>query len=470
MSSIILIPAFISAYIAFTQSPHRAFLNVFIPVLLFIPPYYVFKIQGLPDPNFYEATIAPIAFVFFLRGMPGWRFSWTDVFVFVFAFSISFSEYLNFGYKEAQNLMANMVLSVFFPYLLAKSLIEPAGLRVELAKRIVLMLFIVAIFLVYENHFRTGYTLWQKAFGPFFGGGWSRAIRFRWGMVRANGPFVHPIQAGIIIAIGFRLQQWLQWNNAWPSQIKGLPKLPILTVPQILTLGLAAGVFAPLSRAPWLGSILAAMSIFGLVAIVSLAKKPATRYLIICGLLVSLVILSLSFVKVAEEFASIGREEAGEQSDERRTIAYRFELYITYGEIVLDQWMWGWGRLGWPKDSKQSSIDNAYLLLALNHGLIAVGCFFALFFFLGIRLFIHIMHNPAAQPPKAALDITLFSLLLIEIFCLATVSLNTTNMTLLFILFGWIDGYLLNRQPEKIGIQQTASNHKKLPFQFRRVM
>jgi len=469
VSIIILIPALISAYIAFTHSPHRAFLNVFIPVLLFIPPYYVFRIQGLPDPNFYEATIAPIAFVFFLRGMPGWRFSWTDVFVFVFAFSVSFSEYLNFGYKDAQNLMANMVLSVFFPYLLAKSLVEPAGLRIEFAKRIVLVLLIVSVFLVYENHFRTGYTLWQKALGPFFGGGWSRAVRFRWGMVRANGPFVHPIQAGIIMVIGFQLQLWLQSNNAWSSQIKGLPKLPVLTVPQIITLVLVAGVFAPLSRAPWLGTILGIITVFFLAYLVGFTQKKAIRYFIICGLLAGTVVLGLGIKTAVEEFASVGSQEAKGQSDERQTIAYRFELYTTYGQIVMERAMWGWGRLGWPKDKIQSSIDNAYLLLALNHGLIAVACLFALFLSMGIRLFIHIIHHPAAQPPKAALDITLLSLLLIEIFCLATVSLNSTNMTLLFVLFGWMDGYLLNRRPE-IGIQQAVSNHKKLPFQFRRVM
>ncbi|EDN69013.1 conserved hypothetical protein, membrane [Beggiatoa sp. PS] len=467
MSIIVLIPAFIAAYIAFTQSPHRAFLNVFIPVLLFIPPYYAFKIQGLPDPNFYEAAIAPIALVFFLRGMPGWRFSWTDVFVFVFAFSVSFSEYLNFGYKDAQNLMANMVLSVFFPYLLAKSLVEPAGLRIELAKRIVLMLFIIAIFMVYENHFRTNYTVWQSVLGPFFGGGWSRAVRFRWDMVRANGPFVHPIQAGIIMAVGFGIQLWLAWNQAWPSQLKKLPKLPILTVPQVLTLGLAAGVFAPLSRAPWLGTLLGIITVFILASLVGLVKKPIMRYFVICSLLVGIIILAFGLVKAMEQLASLKMEDA--ESKESQTIAYRFELYITYGQIVLERAMWGWGKLGWPPDPRQPSIDNAYLLLALNHGLVAVGCLFALFLYLMVRLFLHIMHHTAAKPPKAALNITLLSLLIIELFCLATVSLNTTNMTLLFVLFGWIDGYLHNRQPET-GFQKTVSNQKQLPFQFRRIM
>ena len=311
--------------------------------------------------------------------------------------------------------------------------------------------------------------MWQKALGSIFGSGWSRTARFRWDMARAQGPFVHPIQAGIIMVIGFRIQRWLEWKQAWPLQLKGFLKIPVLTVPQVLTLALAAGVFAPLSRAPWLGNILAVMSILVLVAIISLAKKPVTRYFIICSLLVGIVILGLGFVKAMEEFASVGMEEASEQSQERQTIAYRFELYIAYGQIVMDKWMWGWGRLGWPPDPRQPSIDNAYLFLALNHGLIAVGCLFALFLYMTINLFIHIMRRPAAQPPKSALDITLLSLLVIEIFCLATVSLNTTNMTLLFVLFGWMDGYLHNRQPE-IGLQQTISNQKQLPFQFQRIM
>jgi hypothetical protein len=469
LTTIVLIPALIAAYFAFTHSPHKAFLNVYVPTLLLFPPYYQWKPQFIPDPNFYEAAVIPIVLALLVRGMPGWKFTLTDVFVLGFAFFISTSEYINFGYKDAQNLMARMVLSVICPYVLAKSLIEPAGLRVEFAKRLVLILFVVSFFLVYENHFRSGYTIWQSALGRFFDTGWARAVRYRWGMTRANGPFIHPIQAGIIMVIGFQLHRWLVWNRAWPSKLKNLPQLPILTIPQIMTIVLLFGVFAPLSRAPWLGLILAGGVIFVLATIVSFTKKTLVRYLIIFAMIGGLVIGAMGMNEAFNQFASVGREEAGETSTERRSIAYRFELYITYGEIVLDRWVWGWGRLGWPKNPTQPSIDNAYLLLALNHGLIAVGCLFTLFFFMMLKLFARIMRQPAAIPAKSALAITLLSLFVHEFFCLSTVSLNTTNLTLLFLIIGWSDSYLHNRKDHN-QVSVTDNQNSKLPFKFRRFM
>ncbi|MDM8557429.1 O-antigen ligase family protein [Candidatus Parabeggiatoa sp. HSG14] len=469
LTTVVLIPAFIAAYFAFTHSPHKAFLNVYVPTLLLFPPYYQWKPPFIPDPNFYEAAVIPIILAFLVRGMPGWKFTLTDVFVLGFTFFISTSEYINYGYKDAQNLMARMLLSVICPYVLAKSLIEPAGLRIEFAKRIVLVLFIISFFLVYENHFRTGYTVWQSALGRFFDFGWARAVRFRWGMARANGPFIHPIQAGIIMVIGFQLHQWLVWNRAWPSQLKNF-SLPFFTVPQIMTIVLLFGVFAPLSRAPWLGLILIGGVIFVLSIIVSFSKKPLVRYLIILAMIGGIVIGAMGMNEAFNQFASVGREEAGETSQERRTIAYRFELYITYGEIVLDRWVWGWGRMGWPKDTVQPSVDNAYLFLALNHGLIAVGCLLALFFFIMLKLFAHIMSQPAMTPAKSALAITLLSLFVHEFFCLATVSLNTTNLTLLFIIIGWSDGYLHNRKEHKSQVSVTDNQNSKLPFKFRRFM
>lgn len=467
MNIIALLPAFFSVYFAFTRSPHYAYLNVFVPALFLFPPYFAWKPPMIPDPNFYEAAIGPIVLVFLIRNLPGWRFSIADVLVFVFAFAISYSEYLNYNFKEAQNLMAAMVLSVMFPYLLAKSLIEPAGLGVEFAKRIVFVLCIIALLMILENHFRGSYTIWQRALGPFFDAGWRRAVNYRWGMVRANGPFVHPIQAGIIMAVAFQLQQWLYWNRAWPLQIKGLPKLP-LNIPQITTLTIAMGLFAPLSRAPWLAAILGIITTYSLAYVVKLAKSATSRYLMIGVLIGGVAVGGLAMKEAFTQFASVSRGEAS--SKERETIAYRFQLYETYGIVVLQKPLWGWGRLGWPVDSAQRSIDNAYMLLALNHGLIAVGCLLALFITMMLRLFLRIMQEPASKPPQAALSITLLSVLLMELFALSTVSLNSTNMTLLFLMFGWAEGYLMTSRSYHPITETASSPVSSQPFQFRRTM
>ena len=58
-------PALIAAYVALRYSPARAFVQVYIPVLLLLPMYYRWVIPALPDPTFEQATILPIAAVFF---------------------------------------------------------------------------------------------------------------------------------------------------------------------------------------------------------------------------------------------------------------------------------------------------------------------------------------------------------------------------------------------------------------------
>ncbi len=468
MSIIVLIPAFIAAYFSFTRSPNWAFINIYIPVLLGLPAYYAWHPPIIPDPNFNEATIIPIIIVFFMRNMPGWRFSFIDIIVLVFAFSTSYSEYTNYGYKEAQNLMANMILSVIFPYILAKSLIESGGLRVEAAKRIVLILFALSFIFVLENFFRSSYTVWQRVLGPFFNSGWNLVITPRWGLTRANGPFVHPIIAGIIMAVGFRLQLWLAWNNAWPTHLKKLPKLP-LTIPQIITITLAVGLIAPLSRAPWIGSILAVVVVFSLAKLTGFSKKVATRYILVCATVVVLLAGWFIVEEAANEFAAVDRKSASEESTERQTIAYRFELYTTYGAIIMERWAWGWGRLGWPVDKAQPSIDNAFLLLGLNHGLIAVGCFIALFLGVIIKLFLHIVHQPAASPPTSAFSITLLSMIVVELFCLTTVSFYSANVPFLFIIFGWTESYLRSSKKYTQPIV-TQNVQYKSSFRFRRVI
>jgi hypothetical protein len=467
MTIVALFPAFFSAYFAVNRSLHYAFLNVFVPVLFLFPPYYAWKPPIIPDPNFYEAAIGPIMLFFLIRNLPGWRFSIADILVFIFAFGISYSEYLNYNFKEAQNLMANMVLSVLFPYILTKSLIEPAGLGVEFAKRIVLVLSVISLLMVLENHLHGSYTVWQRFLGPIFDAGWHRSVRYRWGMARARGPFVHAIQAGIILAVAFQLQQWLYWNRAWPPQFKGLPKLPLKVAP-ILTLAIMMGLFAPLSRAPWLAAGLGMITTFSLARIIGLTKNVIFRYLMVGILLAGVVAGGLAMEEIFTQFASVSSEDTSSQ--ERQTIAYRFELYTTYGAIVLQKPIWGWGRLGWPVDPTQPSIDNAYLLLALNHGLVAVGCLFALFITMMLRTFFRIMQEPATKPPQAALSITLLSIFLMELFSLATVSLNSTNMTLLFMMFGWAEGYLMNSSRHQFVGDNISTPISAQPFRFRRTL
>lgn len=465
-SAIVILPAFWATYLAVTRSAQWAFVHAYLPILLWFPYYFQWDIPVIPNPSFAEAAIIPLMLLFISRGMPGWKFSLTDVLVFSLVLLTCLSEYHSYGYKLAQNLMATMILSVLFPYILAKS-IESAGLRIDFAKVIVIVLAIISFLLLLEMVTNPKYTLWQRFLGSFFGSGWTRDIETRWGFTRAEGPFGHSIYAGLIMFVGFRLQRWLEWNQAWPAKMKWLPRQ--FPPAKTLTLILLLGAIAPLARAPWLSAILTAIIIFVLAIIVSWFKQPSQRFLVIATLFIGVIVSGLVAKTAFEQFVSVGREEALESSRERQTIAYRFELYTTYGEIILDKWVLGWGRKGWPQDKAQWSIDNTFLLLALNHGLIAVVCLLLLFLYLPLRLFFRVIQQPATAPPNRGLDLTLFGILIGTGFCLATVALGGAHQTLLFVLFGWTDAYLHTSPTATRQVSMTIHSNP-LPFQFRRVM
>ena len=196
-------------------------------------------VAGLPETSFTQAAILPISAVLLLRGIR-WRWSLADFLIFGFAFWLGFSEYMNAGYKEAQNLMFDMVTSVLLPYVCAKALVEPLGLRVAFARRLVWLMFWVSVISVYE--FRMGATLFRLPLDPLFpgqGAGW--VTTFRWGYARIAGPYSHAILAGIILLAGWRIARWLEWSGPWESQLSFWKRLPV-TKGRLISLGLLGGL------------------------------------------------------------------------------------------------------------------------------------------------------------------------------------------------------------------------------------
>lgn len=67
------------------------------------------------------------------------------------------------------------------------------------------------------------------------------------------------------------------------------------------------------------------------------------------------------------------------------------------------------------------SIDNYYLLLALMHGVIALGFLRLIFLVMMLRLFLHSMLAPPAEPRGSNLGFTLLGIYAATGFSIATV-------------------------------------------------
>lgn len=435
MEFLALLPALIAAIVALKRSPAVALLHVYIPVLLLCPDYYRWVVTGIPKPSLSEAAILPVTAVLLVRGIR-WRFSIADFLVFGFAFWLGFSEYQNVGYKEAQNLMFDMVTALLFPYLCAKVLIEPLGLRAAFARSLVWPMFLVAILSVYE--FRMGVTPFRLLLDPLFPGqglGW--ITTFRWGYARIAGPYSHAILAGIMLLCGWRLARWLEWNGHWRPRLSMWRHLPV-SKGRVISLGLFGGLLMTMSRGPWFGAVLAAT-----IAAVGRSQRRKRAFALLgLGILLVGIPAGIGLYR----YSAVGR--AGARSAEQETAAYRKELVEKYIDIALEKSVCGWGRSTWPKVAGMPSVDNYYLLLSLMHGLPAVAFFVAITTTLTVRLISAGMREIPPRRPGSSLAFTLAGMYVGIAFAVGTVYMGKQVIPLFALLTGWSEGYLLSERKD----------------------
>jgi hypothetical protein len=431
LSYIAYLPAIWVYLTAQNKSLTKAFIWGYIPILLLLPDYYRAITPGLPDPSFNQAASVALFAVFYLKGFPGYRFSLTDVVVGLYAFAISYSEFLASGYSDAQNLMFYALTSVLFPYLFAKSLVEAFDARYEFGKSIVICLSIVFLFNLFEN--KMGSNLWQLTIGRFFfpgqGDGWITTFRF--GLARAAGPYAHCLVDGVIMAVAYRMQRWLQWSDAWPEKIKKLAWIP-LRPDQLFTLMILGGVFSTLGKGQWLAGFIAAG-----ITIIGRSKKRVMAMTAVIAIMVGVGIPAMiAFLN----YASVGRANAAD--DNQETAAYRYELVTAYMDVAKEKLWFGWGLMKWPEVSGFESIDNHFLLTYLNHGVIAVTILLGIIFVMMGRLIKHGMTQPLAEPRGSSLAFTLAAIFLMYLIAVSTVAMMYQSCTLFFLITGLSDAYL----------------------------
>lgn len=463
MAIVALIPGLIAAYFAWFRSPQFAFLNVYVPVLLLVPDYYRVVLPALPDPTSSQGAALAIFLVFLAQGAPGYRFSFYDLIMFGFAATAAISQYLAAGYNDAQNLMFGMLAGGIFPYILAKSLVEPLGLRVDFAKRIVVCLFVVAIACLYEA--RLASNPWKLLLGRFFPGqGDTWIITFRWGLARCAGPYGHAILAGIMMVVGYRLQRWLEWSGAWQRPrhplLKWLP-WPPLSEGRVYTLGVLGGVFLTLVKGPWLAGVVA--------AVVVLIGRLRNRWIGVGILLAFLLLICLPGAIWFLQWAGVGRDNA--ESVNQETAAYRLELVQNYIDIAKEKLWLGWGLTAWPKVPGSESIDNYYLLLFLMHGLIGLTLYLIILIGMTVRLIVHAMRRPNPQPLGSSLAFTLAGVYIVYLVSVATVYMGEQTVPLLFLITGWAEGYMRSGQEQTLpGTNPAPAAQPATPFRFRRIL
>jgi hypothetical protein len=449
---VIAIPGLVAIIVCLRWGPETALLNVFLPVLLLLPQYYSWPISG----QFHFADIAMFPIALSLLFQSKWRWNSIDFLFIANIAIIVIAEGVNNGYKlGSQNLALQLLGTSLLPYIAAKEVFARPNLAVEFAKRIALLLAIVAIVSVYE--FRMGVDLFQQLFAGVFPAQ-GNTVTFRSGFMRIQGPYGHALTLGITFVIGYRIARWLEWTGVWNDR---MPLLPISKI-RFCLFWIVAGSFMSLSVGPWLGAACGSV-----IASVCRARRRARAF----GTLLLVAAVAAGPIHSAfNAFISVDPGNGTTSTEQvQHDSVYRSNLMTVYIPIVEERPTWGWGRNNIPVVNGMKSIDNAYLITALLWGVYALALQVALFVWPPIRLAMFSFPLHRGDPRALAA----FSL--IGMFVLITVTAGTVGMGggalqyLVPMLTGW-SAALINSTAAEVAVTDTIQALPRARFTFQRIM
>ena len=437
------------------MTPGRVFLAVYLPVLLVVPDTFHAVTPGVPDHSANVAVMIPLLFATLSAYGRYWKISVADLLVITLGLLMAYSEYTNAGYSEAQNLFSGVMFQIIGPYLVSRLAIDREGLHVAIAKKLVFILFAIAMIGTFE--FKFGWNPFL-VYGEriFHGQGLGWVTTFRHGFARVAGPYAHCILAGMMMIMAYRLSRWLEWGGHWEPKFKMFPNLP-WSKGRIISMGILAGSLMTIARGPWLGGLLGAL-------FSNAGRHPKRKQAFFAGIVVLLLLAAPAYVA----FQTYTDVKPGmEMTMSQETAMYRKVLFEKYYTIALDHAGLGWGRNGWPKVPGMSSVDNYYLLLSLMHGVIVTSLLVTLMGWMSFRLF----RKGMAEPVEAnSITFTFLGIIIAFFVSLVTVYLGEAVVPAFFLMLGWAEGYMQGNGYLGIGTHQAPTPKPANTFNFRRVI
>ena len=452
MAAIILIPAVACWAVLAWGSARKALLYIYLPALLLLPQYYVFRLPHLPPLTAADAAVLPLGIALAFTGMRRWRLAWMDLWVLLFAACAGLSEALSTElangdwirlfspeFALSQRISANLsmgglvfaggVMTIVLPYIMGKLLIEQEDgdrhvMRRKLVGVMAALLAIVAVFSVYD--FLTGKSAWQKmayhlSLSPFEY--WPTQMRSGFG--RIEGPYGHAILAGMIFLMGLIYCLWLcSADRSWCARrlISGLP----ITVRGLILTAIVAGLLMTQSRGPLLGVGLA------------LVFAMLSRFLPVSKAVAVFLCFTAIFIVTAFYFANRYTEKSMREAatEEQRNAIYRRQLLTNYAPLVMQHKAFGWGITTFPAAGGQTSIDNQFLLLAVTEGFVGLGVFLAIVAGSAVKL-LRMISRPIQQQDRM-LAFAHLAFLIGLMTTLTSVYMGEQVVMMFFLFVGWV--------------------------------
>jgi len=425
---VIFIATLVSIAIIRNQGVEAAFLKSWIPFFLLMPFSFFVNIPGLPDPNFMEAAILPILIVLLIEKKDEMKFGPMEILIATYLILRVIMDFISRGYADAQNYAFYLFSSLVGPYLLGRYVINRLAMDVQTARYFVLIFVLLLPFFVYEMLFWISPII--KVMLPFFPYA-TPAMSLRYGVARTFGTFEHPILACVMIVAVYRLHRWLSWIGVWDKPQTGwlgwldnMTRWTRIPLKYKISIVLILMALMTISRGPWIGGIAGA----ALTAVGNFKNRK--RALIIFLLL---FVVGAGGGKMAlDSYITPAQGEA--ISGEALTMLYRKELVERYKAYMFDKMWTGWGLTTRPKIKGMESVDNAFLGMALQHGVLAPGLFIIIFVYAIVSQVRFGMRSPPGESP---IGFTFAGIYLAAFISFATVYMGSQTEPMLFLLLGW---------------------------------
>ena len=266
----------------------------------------------------------------------------------------------------------------------------------------------------------------------------------------------------MIVAV-YRLHRWLCWAGVWDQPQTGWTgilqrqarHLPIAFKHQI-SLVLILMALMTISRGPWIGALAGAI----LTATGNTRQRRKSLMFVITFFIVAGVAGQLLLTAYITP-------RAGEVlSGEAQTMLYRKEMVDQYKAFLTDRMWTGWGLTTVPKIHGMESVDNAFFLMALQHGLLAPAMFLLILFYAIVTQIRFGLHAPPGTPP---IGFTFSGIYLACLIAFSTVYMGAQTEPMIFLLLGWGES-IKNRAQEQPASVSVHGQPAAPSLPFRRIL
>lgn len=458
---VVFVALFVSLYYVNSRGVDFAFLYVWLPIFLLLPFAFTAHIPMVPIRTFSQAAVVPILLVLARERLHLMRMGRMEWLLVLYVLWRVVADYESRGYKDAQNYAFYMLSCLIGPYLMGAYIIRNRAMDIRVAKMFVLIFLLSFPLFLYEAKFWVSPIF--KLLSPLFPEAFS-GLSIRYGLARTAGSYEHPILAAIMIIAVYRLHKWLAWAGEWTKPQTGwlgpiqqrMKALPFSFETQI-SIVLVLMALMTISRGPWIGGIAGAI----LVA----AGNAKNRRKALAVVLVALLIGGVGGKFALDAYTSVGEGQV--VAAEAQTMIYRKVMVERYTEFLMDRMWQGWGLTTVPTIKGMESIDNAFFLMALQHGIPATGIFFVIFIYAIIS---QVLFGLKSAPGSAPLGFTFAGVYLMCFFAFTTVYMGAQTEPLLFLFLGWGEGIKARKAGLPGDDATTSPAPNPLPGGFRRVL